>query len=168
MDGRYAILFVCLGNICRSPAAEGVFRHLLARYEAATGGAGAIGIDSAGTIGFHAGNPPDARMRAVAARRGYDLDGAARAVRVDDFRRFDLILGMDANNVSELRDMKPRDSRAEVALFATFTMGVKADVPDPYYGGSDGFETVLDLLEKGCRKLIARLEHDGLLTQVRQ
>ncbi|MGJ3244262.1 MAG: low molecular weight protein-tyrosine-phosphatase [Opitutales bacterium] len=159
-DGRpvadtYAILFVCMGNICRSPTGEGVFRQ---RVEAA-GLADRITIDSAGTIGFHAGSPADRRMQAAARKRGYTLTSRARQVRTEDFDRFDLILAMDGENLSWLEAEQPAGSRAEVRAFCSFcTRHDDRAVPDPYYGGDAGFERVLDLIEDGT---------DGLLVHAR-
>lgn len=146
------ILFVCLGNICRSPAAEGVFRHLTAE----AGVEEEWEIDSAGTLGAHAGDPADARMRAAAARRGYRLESRARRVRGDDFHRFDLILAMDLDNLETLRAMALPGASARIELFGRYVEPeVPPEVPDPYYGGPQGFERVLDLLEVGCRALLA-------------
>jgi protein-tyrosine phosphatase len=147
------ILFVCMGNICRSPTAEGVMRTLL-REEGLDGG---IEIDSAGTGGWHAGEPPDRRATTAAARRGISLEGAARQVTPDDFDRFDLILAMDRENLSHLLAIAP-DARArrKVRLLREFdrAAGPDLDVPDPYYGGADGFDEVLDLVEAACRGLL--------------
>ncbi|MCB1055622.1 MAG: low molecular weight phosphotyrosine protein phosphatase [Acidobacteria bacterium] len=146
------VLFVCMGNICRSPAAEGVFRHLVAE----AGADDAWEIDSAGTIGYHSGELADARMRAAASRRGYELTSRARRVQPDDFERFDRILAMDRENLDELEAMAPADSHARIELFGRWVQrDAPPEVPDPYYGGAQGFEHVLDLLEVGCRKLLA-------------
>jgi protein-tyrosine phosphatase len=132
------VLMVCLGNICRSPTAEAVLRHRLA----AAGLADRVEVDSAGTGGWHIGDPPDARSQHHAARRGYDLSGLrARRVAEDDFHRFDLILAMDEANLADLRRLAPARYAAEVRLFA------EVEVPDPYTGGAAGFERVLDLAE---------------------
>jgi protein-tyrosine phosphatase len=145
------VLFVCLGNICRSPTAEGVMRRVV-REE---GLEDRIEIDSAGTGGWHVGAPPDARATEAAARRGTELSGAAR--RFDpghDFDRFDLILAMDAENRRDLLALAPDDeARAKVRLLRADGL----DVPDPYYGGDDGFEEVLDLVEEAARELVAEL-----------
>ncbi|WOI53411.1 low molecular weight protein-tyrosine-phosphatase [Parvularcula sp. LCG005] len=144
------ILCVCLGNICRSPAAEGVLRD---RLTAAT--IDAV-IDSAGTGGWHRGNPPDRRMIAAARARGLDLTGQrARQVDVGDFYVFDFILAMDSQNFADLQDLAPRDGTASLHKFLDFANG--GDVPDPYYGGADGFETVLDLLEEASDGFIRYL-----------
>ncbi len=131
-----SVLFVCLGNICRSPTAEAVFR---ARAAGAN-----IRIDSAGTGAWHTGNPPDSRSRAEGERRGYSFAGqAARKVRAQDFYEFDFILAMDASNLSDLKDIQPGDGTAHLSLF----LPDGSDVPDPYYGGAEGFAKVVDLIE---------------------
>jgi protein-tyrosine phosphatase len=149
------ILFVCTGNICRSPTAEGVMRRLVAD----AGLDGAVEIESAGTGGWHAGEPPDARATAAAARRGIALAGAARQVTEDDFERFDLIVAVDRENLGELRAIAPGTrARAKVRLLREFDPasagGEDLDVPDPYYGGARGFETVLDLVAAACTGLL--------------
>ena len=153
MTGKRRVLFVCMGNICRSPAAEGLLRRLVVER----GLEEAIEIDSAGTIAYHQGEPPDARMRAAAARRGCRLEGASRPVEAEDFRRFDLIVAMDRDN---LRDLEALDgtARSRLRLFSDFLpAGAPADVPDPYYGGESGFDRVLDLVEEGCPGLLEEL-----------
>jgi protein-tyrosine phosphatase len=152
------ILFVCMGNICRSPTAEGVMRHLLRE----AGLEDAIELESAGTGGWHAGDPPDARATAAAARRGITLEGAARQVRPADFEAFDLIVAMDRENLRELLALAPDEDAAEkVRLLREFdpaSAGAEdLDVPDPYYGGERGFERVLDLVEAACRGLLAEV-----------
>jgi protein-tyrosine phosphatase len=149
------ILFVCLGNICRSPTAEGVLRVLAAREAPDL----ALEIDSAGTAGYHVGEPPDPRTRQAAARRGYDLNALrARIVEPLDFERFDLILAMDRDNLRVLRRRAPATAHERLQLFLEFApdSGIE-DVPDPYYGGPNGFEEVLDLVEVAARGLIAHL-----------
>ncbi len=150
----YNMLFVCMGNICRSPAGEAVMRHLVE----AEGLANRIHCDSAGTIAFHTGNPPDHRMHAAAANRNINTGGQARQICNDDYHSFDLILTMDDENLMNVRNMAPAgEYSAEVRPFCDFVTGSTAtEVPDPYYGGQKGFETVLDLLENGCANL---LEH---------
>ncbi|MQX35673.1 low molecular weight protein-tyrosine-phosphatase [Roseospira navarrensis] len=152
-----AVLFVCTGNICRSPTAEGLFRH---KVRAARLG-DAITIDSAGTTAFHVGEPPDARAAEAAARRGYSLDGqSARQVRPDDFRRFDLLIAMDRGHHKRLRAMAPDAAAlARVVMMSDFASrpGGPADVPDPYYGGGDGFQRVLDMLEDATEGLLSHL-----------
>jgi protein-tyrosine phosphatase len=148
------ILFVCMGNICRSPTAEGVMRRLL-EDEGLD-----VEIDSAGTGGWHAGEPPDERATLAARRRGVTLEGAARQIRPDDFRRFDLLIALDRANLRELLAVAPDEDAAEkVRLLREFdpAAGAELDVPDPYYGGDRGFETVLDMVERACRGLIDEL-----------
>lgn len=143
--GSFSVLFVCMGNICRSPTAEGVFRH-----QSETAGLGAsLLIDSAGTHGAHAGEAPDPRSRAVAARRGYDLSGIrARKVLPQDFERFQLILAMDDYNLRNLRVQCPPELQHKLRLLLEFSRRFPAgDVPDPYYGGAAGFDRVLDMVE---------------------
>lgn len=152
---KRGILFVCLGNICRSPTAEGVFRARATRA-----GIGAhLDIDSAGTGDWHVGHAPDRRAIAAAARRGYDLAPLrARQVRVDDFHRFDWILAMDRANLRELSALRPRAYAGHLGLLLDLapTLDVR-EVPDPYYGGEDGFERVLDLVESASDALIGRI-----------
>ncbi len=150
------ILFVCSGNICRSPTAEGVFRDLVRGQ----GLEGKIAIDSAGTHGFHAGEPPDARSQAAARARGHAIgDLRARQVRADDFTTFDLILAMDRGHLRELTAQAPTAAdAAKIRLFMTFAPSFGTDdVPDPYYGAGDGFERVLDMIETGSEGLLAHL-----------
>lgn len=149
------ILFVCLGNICRSPSAEAVMRAIAAREAPELG----IEVDSAGTAGYHIGSPPDERALEAARRRGYDMAALrARVVTPEDFEQFDLILAMDRNNLSILRRRAPAPARERVRLFLEFAPDADAaEVPDPYYGGPAGFEEVLDLVEAAARGLIAHL-----------
>ncbi len=150
------LLFVCMGNICRSPTAEGVMRHLLREQ----GLEDEIEIDSAGTGGWHAGAPPDARATEAARRRGIVLEGAARKVRASDFEEYDLLLAADRENVDDLRAIAPDErARAKVRLLREFDPDSHGnlDVPDPYYGGPGGFEDVLDLVEAACRGLLAEV-----------
>jgi protein-tyrosine phosphatase len=153
------ILFVCLGNICRSPTAEGVVRTLAAREAPEL----AIEVDSAGTAAYHTGEPPDPRTRQAAARRGYDLTRQrARIVEPADFERFDLILAMDRENLRVLRQRAPAQARERLRLFLEFAPEAgPQDVPDPYYGGPNGFEEVLDLVEAAARGLLAHLRQRG-------
>jgi protein-tyrosine phosphatase len=158
------IVFVCLGNICRSPTAEGVMRRIVAEE----GLEDQIAIDSAGTGGWHVGAAPDARATKAAARRGTELSGAARRFDPDDFERFDLILAMDAENRRDLLALAPAGdpaARAKVRLLREFDPASNGapdlDVPDPYYGGGNGFERVLDLVEAAVRGLVAELRADG-------
>ena len=145
------ILFVCLGNICRSPTVEGVARQL-----AQTEFPGlAMQFDSAGTASYHIGDAPDPRTQAAARLRGYDLSELrARQLSVADFGHFDLLLAMDEDNLEEMRTLAPAKSRDRARLFLDYApqLNLRA-VPDPYYGGPEGFETVLDLAEHGCRSL---------------
>jgi protein-tyrosine phosphatase len=150
------LLFVCMGNICRSPTAEGVMRRLL-REE---GLEDEIQIDSAGTGGWHIGNPPDERATGAALRRGITLEGAARQIRPSDFEDYDLLLAADRENLADLRAIAPDDeARAKVRLLREFDPDSHGDldVPDPYYGGPGGFEEVLDLVEAACRGLLAEV-----------
>ncbi len=149
------VLFVCLGNICRSPTAEGVFRQYLADSPLAT----KVGVDSAGTADWHTGKAPDPRAREAALKRGYDLSKLqARQVVADDFHKFDLILAMDNSNLANLEALRPANSRAEVDLLLQRYELPCSEVPDPYYGGEQGFEDVLDLLENASKALLAELQ----------
>lgn len=149
------VLFVCLGNICRSPTAEGVFRQ----YVEQAGLSDKITIDSAGTADWHTGKKPDPRTKAAAAKRGYDLSGLrGRQATAEDFAKFDLILAMDKSNLSNLQAIQPADSKAELALYLP-RFGISPDeVPDPYYGGEDGFELVLDMLEQASQALLDEIK----------
>jgi low molecular weight protein-tyrosine phosphatase len=155
---RISVLFVCLGNICRSPTAEGTMRALVRE----AGMQDEVEIDSAGTGGWHVGSAPDERATAAAAARGIALEGSARRVASDDFYYFDLLVGMDRSNVAELRRIA-RDSgqRAKVRLLREFDPAsageTDLDVPDPYYGEGDGFERVLDHVQAACAGLLARI-----------
>ena len=155
------ILFVCLGNICRSPAAEGVFRQMLEER-----GLGVhVSVDSAGTSAHHEGEPPDARMTAHAARRGYRLTGAARGFEApQDLERFDLIVAMDQSNLRNITRLDADGKyQAKIKLFTDFcTIHERQGVPDPYYGGDDGFELVMDIVEDGCAGLLAQVERFGV------
>lgn len=149
------VLFVCMGNICRSPTAEGVFRRLVA--ERAPGFD--VEIDSAGTHDYHVGDPPDRRAVAAAARRGIDISSLrARVVEQEDFARFDLLIAMDRLNLATLVDRSPEQYRERVRLFLEFAPAIdEDDVPDPYYGGPVGFERVLDLAEEASSGLLVQL-----------
>lgn len=152
---KYKILFVCLGNICRSPMAEEVFRTLAAR----AGCADEFSVDSAGLIDFHEGELPDMRMREHASRRGYCLTHHSRPVRPDDFRKFDLIVGMDEQNIKGLQRMAgSADGTAKIVRMADYLTRSSAPyVPDPYYGSDKDFELVIDLLEEASTELLGRL-----------
>ncbi len=162
-DGRVRVLFVCLGNICRSPTAEGVMRALVRD----AGLEERIELDSAGTGAWHIGEPPDPRATDAARGRGIALEGAARQVRASDFEEFDLIVAMDRANLSDLRAMAPDESaRARIRLLRELDppadspsrgTGGRLDVPDPYHGGPRGFEDVFDLVQGACAALLAEL-----------
>jgi protein-tyrosine phosphatase len=149
------VLFVCLGNICRSPTAQGVFQSLLERH----GLAGYIAVDSCGTGDWHVGSPPDQRAVAAASRRGYDLTALrARQFEPADFRRFDYILAMDRGNLAELQAMCPPTFSGHLGLFLSFAKDVTVrEVPDPYYGGGEGFGEVLDLIEAASAGLLQEI-----------
>jgi len=151
-----SVLFVCLGNICRSPTAQAVFEASLARSPLA----GRVRVDSAGTAAYHLGKAPDARSQAAAKKRGYDLSQLrARQVSREDFDRFDYILAMDSDNLAELDALAPESSRASVSLFLDYSdVSGLTNVPDPYFGGDTGFETVLDLCEQASSGLLAQLQ----------
>lgn len=149
------VLFICLGNICRSPAAGAVFRDRVER----AGLESKFEIDSAGILDVHRGHPADARMRAHARARGYDLRSVSRPVAPEDFDRFDLLIGMDDQNLNDLKAMLPDAAHAaklSLLLEHAPELGVR-EVPDPYYGGAAGFEHVLDLVEVACDRLLERL-----------
>ncbi len=149
------ILFVCLGNICRSPAAEGVMKKLSEGLP--------ITVDSAGTAGYHIGELPDSRMRAHARKRGYDLSSKARQFDPDtDFEKFDMIIAMDESNLRDLRSLDRSEQYSKkLSLLTDYsrTMPYK-EVPDPYYGGPEGFELVLDIAEDACGELLKKLKDD--------
>jgi protein-tyrosine phosphatase len=151
------VLFVCLGNICRSPTAEAVFRH----YVENAGLSEHILIDSAGTHDYHIGDPPDSRARHAAQQRGYDMSKLrGRQVGEGDFRRFDYVLAMDRANLAILQRITPPDSDTQARLFLEYARHyAEREVPDPYYGGADGFERVLDMVEDAAQ---------GLLEEIRQ
>lgn len=150
------ILFVCLGNICRSPTAEGVLRAIAAREFPGL----ALQVDSAGTADYHVGEPPDRRTIAAARRRGYDLARLrARRVTRADLARFDLVLAMDRTNLADLERLIAPDSRARLGLFLDYAPECGFDeVPDPYSGGVEDFERVIDLCESAARGLLQRLQ----------
>lgn len=150
------ILFVCLGNICRSPTAEGVARALAQREAPQLD----LHFDSAGTGDYHIGAPPDARATLAAQRRGYDISGLrARQVRAEDFLHFDLVLAMDQDNLRDLHAMAPPGFEHRARLFLSYCESAGcAAVPDPYHGGTEHFEAVLDLTERGVRGLLGTLQ----------
>ncbi len=152
----YRVLFVCTGNICRSPTAEGVFRH----HVVAAGLGDSIGIDSAGTHGYHIGEAPDSRSVAEARKRGFDLSAIrARKIAVKDFHTFDLILAMDTGHLADLKLLRPNDAKADVKLFLDYHPDATSrDVPDPYYGGAGGFTNVLDMIETTSHRLLAHIK----------
>jgi len=154
------VLFVCLGNICRSPTAEGVFRHLVR----AEGLNGRIATDSAGTGAWHVGNPPDPRAQAAAKRRGVDLaDLRARQAKPEDFTRFDYLIAMDRRNLRDLHSIAPKGQEGRLHLFLSFAPELDlAEVPDPYYGGDDGFEAVLDMVAAASRGLLDHIRMNDL------
>ncbi len=156
---QISVLFVCMGNICRSPTAEGVFRHVVNQ----AGLGDRVFVDSAGTHAYHVGEPADRRARAAAERRGISLDGiSARRVQDSDFEQFHYVLAMDHLNLRMLCDQAGDEYQERLGLFLDFAAGDEEEVPDPYYGGAAGFERVLDLVEEASRGLLETLrsEHD--------
>ena len=153
---RTSVLFVCLGNICRSPLAEGVFQHLVEER-----GIGArFVVDSAGTGGWHVGESPDPRSTQVAAAHGIRLDGSARRLEADDLREFDHLIVMDRQNLRDVQHLQELyGGEAEIRLLREFDdqAGQDLDVPDPYYGGPDGFERVFRMVSRSCEGLLAAL-----------
>ncbi|WP_290890845.1 low molecular weight protein-tyrosine-phosphatase [Hoeflea sp.] len=151
---QLSVLFVCMGNICRSPLAEGILREALV-----DAGLGAhVSIDSAGTGNWHQGDAPDPRSVETASGHGIDISAQrARQVAPEDFDRFDLIFAMDRSNAATLKARSPSARHGRIFLFLDYTLGKTADVPDPYYGGADGFENVFQLLREGCKALVSRL-----------
>ena len=149
---KHKILFICLGNICRSPAAEGIMRSIVEEHSESD----KWEIDSAGIGGWHVGQLPDSRMRAHARRRGLELTHHCRQVITDDFLHYDLIIGMDAQNLSDLHELSPspETDRKIVSMMDYCRMATRYDhIPDPYYEGAEGFELVLDLLQDACQGL---------------
>lgn len=152
-EPQVRLLFVCLGNICRSPTAEAVGRHLAKRRGLA------VEVDSAGTYGGHEGNPPDPRSKAAGEKRGYSFAGIrSRKITRADFTDFDLILAMDNSNLEALRKLCPQPLQHKLSLLLSHSDNAQSEVPDPYYGGSRGFELVLDLIEQGCNQLFDNLQ----------
>lgn len=155
MSQKTSVLFICLGNICRSPTAEAVFKH-----KAANAGLDLI-IDSAGTHGYHIGKAPDKRSQAAGVERGYSFKGLkCRRVDESDFEKFDYILAMDESNLSNLHGMSPSQHHNKVHLFLAFAENEDKEVPDPYYGGKKGFDLVLDLIEEASDGLIAHIKQN--------
>lgn len=154
---KTSVLFVCLGNICRSPVAEGVFRAKLAEY----GLEHDFEVDSAGTAAWHSGNPPDSRMIKAAANRGIDISGLrARKVTMDDFHQFDFILAMDYENLNNLQEIDPGIGKAQLGLYLEYAQDYQdKEVPDPYYGGDEGFNTVINMVEDAAEGLIKSLQN---------
>jgi protein-tyrosine phosphatase len=154
---KVKVLFICMGNICRSPTAEAVFR----RYVEEEGLAERFLIDSAGTHDYHIDDVPDARTQRAARQRGYDMSQLrGRQVTTEDFSNFDYLLAMDEANLEILRDLRPRDAQSHLGLFLEFAgQHTEREVPDPYFGGADGFERVLDMVEDAAA---------GLLRHIRQ
>ncbi|MCA1772290.1 MAG: low molecular weight phosphotyrosine protein phosphatase [Halomonas sp.] len=149
------VLFVCLGNICRSPTAEGVFRRELAR----AGWQDRVMVDSCGVGRWHVGNAPDPRAQAAAQQRSIDISELrARQLKPQDFVDFDYVLGMDSENLAAMQAMKPDHADAHVGLFLDFADTAESEVPDPYYGGDQGFEHVLNLLEAAAKGLVEHLQ----------
>lgn len=146
------VLFVCMGNICRSPSAEGVFRHMVND----AGLSDVVSVDSAGTHAFHLGEAPDARAVSAARKRGYDMtQREARQVTQEDYREFDLILGMDWENLSAMQQQCPKAYQHKLMLLMRFANDFEeATVPEPYYGGPEGFGKVLDYLEDACQGVL--------------
>ncbi len=157
---KVSVVFVCMGNICRSPTAEAVFRH----YVENAGLTEYISIDSAGTHDYHIGSPPDLRTQRAAQQRGYDLSGLrGRQVEEDDFRRFDYVLAMDKANLAILDRLAPPDGSKKAQLFLDYARHHnEREVPDPYYGGADGFERVLDMVEDAAQGLLQHIRAQRL------
>ncbi|MDW6003494.1 low molecular weight protein-tyrosine-phosphatase [Vibrio mangrovi] len=147
-----SILVVCMGNICRSPTGEAVLRAKAEEMGIA------VEVDSAGTIAYHQGNPPDVRARTAGEKRGYRFDGMrARQVTKDDFARFDMILAADRDNLSDLQARCPAQYQYKLSLFLSHGQSGEDEIPDPYYGGDAGFERVLDLLEESAEAVLRKL-----------
>lgn len=157
MSEEIKVIFICMGNICRSPTAEAVFRH----YVESAGLSGHIAIDSAGTHDYHIGDPPDLRTQRAAQQRGFDMSALrGRQVEPGDFHRFDYVLAMDKANLAILQRLAPQGSTTQAQLFLEYAHHhAEREVPDPYYGGADGFERVLDMVEDAAQ---------GLLQEIRQ
>ncbi|MCF6190007.1 MAG: low molecular weight phosphotyrosine protein phosphatase [Cocleimonas sp.] len=157
---KIGVVFVCMGNICRSPTAEGVFRHVVNQRSMQD----MIKIDSAGTHAYHIGEPPDSRSQAMAKSRGVDLSGQrAREVEAIDFERFDYVIAMDRSNYENLKDIASVEQQEKLHLFMGFTSAWdNAEVPDPYYGGGDGFKNVFDMVQSASEGLLERIVKNDL------
>lgn len=154
MSEQVSVLFVCLGNICRSPSAEGLFRHVVE----SAGLADKVRIDSCGTGDWHVGRAPDARARAAAAKRGVDIGGLrARQFQESDLAEFDYVLVMDHQNLADVQRIRTRVGGTQPELFLSYGHSIYDEVPDPYYGGDQGFETVLDLIQEASEGLLLQL-----------
>ena len=152
---QYKILFVCLGNICRSPTAHGIMEKIVADNNLQH----KIIIDSAGTSAWHVGSKPDERATKAAAKRGYNLSTQqSRRVEFEDFYEFDFILAADKSNLSDLKELAPQEAHHKIQLILEYGSSAEKEVPDPYYGGENGFEHVLNLLEDACQNLLKRLK----------
>jgi protein-tyrosine phosphatase len=158
---KIKVVFVCMGNICRSPTAEAVFRHLVEKE----GMDDLIHVDSAGTHDYHIGDPPDPRTQRAAKQRGYDMSGLrGRQVEVADFAQFDYVLAMDEGNLDILKRLRPADTQSHLGLFLEFAEHhSEREVPDPYYGGVQGFERVLDLVEDAAIGLLRHIQSQHVL-----
>lgn len=151
------VLFVCLGNICRSPTAEGVFQQAVVR----AGLDDRVTIDSCGVGDWHVEKAPDPRSQAAARQRGIEIGHLrARQLKASDFHEFDYVLGMDRENLAAMRALQPANSQAQVGLLLDYAGLPQSDVPDPYYGGDDGFEQVLDLIERASQGLLDELQRE--------
>ncbi len=154
---KISVVFVCMGNICRSPTAEAVFRHFVEN----AGLSEQILIDSAGTHDYHVGDPPDQRTQRAARQRGYEMSALrGRQVEAADFHRFDYVLAMDRSNLAILQDLGPADSTIQARLLLEYARHhPEREVPDPYFGGADGFERVLDMVEDAAQGLLQEIRH---------
>jgi protein-tyrosine phosphatase len=160
-SNKVGVLFICMGNICRSPTAEAVFRN----FAGEAGLLERLSIDSAGTHDYHVGDAPDARAQQAARQRGYDMSKLrGRQVEAQDFFRFDYVLAMDNQNLVMLERLRPGDAQSHLGLFLEFAEHHKEwEVPDPYYGGADGFERVLDMVEDASKGLLQHIRQQHLL-----